>query len=502
VACSYLLVSVGNPYGMLTLAVVFLAVAVELFLAKRGKDIWWLFGIGFSVLLMSIVIYLPFLLTSSVGFRADSATYNDEMLSPGLSDLLGMSMPTFNPFIRAFGLPYMTFPGMYLAWFILPLLPWLRWSSLGRHGWRVLSSVLVFGGVFLVFALGPTQLGMFRWPARLIPFVYLAILVIIAVVLSRGINRNRFGLRVTLSGVAIAAGAWMAFSDVPGLWRWHGLASVGVIALGALFLWKGDTGARGFAILGGGMVLFLLPQLAVAPQNNNVAVYDLPRSRSELVERFGERYEGLTVQVADFMAMPGQLHPDEAWRDLLAGNMYSVAGVESTTAYSGIGFSKLDNALCLHYNGSTCAGAWDALWEETAGEDVLLADLLRAETVVVANDFADDDDVPDGWTREDRTDVATIYTRDEPLEFPDGRVSDVGSDVTIASDVAEGTGETVAFSTGATRRASTELRFRSRRTASDSSRSSFLPIPRASSRSPSRPLACGRASLRSPSGSC
>lgn len=445
VACSYLLVSVGNPYGMLTIAIVFAAVAVEAFLAKRGKDIWWLFGIGFAVLLMSIVIYLPFLMSSSVGFRADSVTYNDEMLSPGLSDFLGMSMPTFNPFIRAFGLPYMTFPGMYLAWFILPLLPWLRWRSIGRSGWRAMSSVLVFGGVFLVFALGPTQLGMFRWPARLIPFVYLAVLIVIAVMLSRGITRERFGLRLTLSGVAVAAGVWMAFSDVPSLWLWHGLAALGIAVLGSLFLWKGDAGARGFAILGGGMVLFLLPQIVVAPYNNNVAVYDLPRSRSELVERFGDRYEGLTVQVADFMAMPDRLHPDEAWQDLLAGNMYSVAGVESTTAYSGIGFSKLDNALCLHYNGSSCAAAWDALWEPVAGEDALLADLLRAETVVVANDFGVDDEVPDGWSVSERTDIATVYKRDDALPFPDGRLSDSGADVSVVSDEADGLAERVTF---------------------------------------------------------
>jgi hypothetical protein len=448
VVFSYLLVSVGNPYGMLTLAVVFLALAVEAFLNRRGRDIWWLVGIGFSVLLLSIVIYLPFLMTSSVGFRADSTTYNDEMLSPGLSDLIGLSMPTFKPFIKAFGLPFMTFPGMYLAWFVLPVLPWLRWKTIDSTGWRRLSSTLVFGAVFLVFVLGPTQLGMFRWPARLVPFLYLAILVVLAVVLTRGLARDHRKLRIALSAVAVAIGGWMAYADVPSIFRWHLLTIAIIVVLGGLFLWLGDVGARGFAILAGGMIVFLIPQLAVAPQNDNVAVYDLPRSRSALVEDFGERYTGLTVQVADFMAMPDRLHPDDAWQDLLAGNMYSVAGVESTTAYSGVGFSKLDNALCIHYNGSTCGEAWDALWETPEGEDERLADLLNAQTVVVENDFARGASTPDGWTRVERTDVATIYSRDEPLEFPEGRISAVGDDVTIESDRLDGVGETVELTAG------------------------------------------------------
>lgn len=434
----YLLVSVGNPYGMLTIAIVFLALAVEAIVAKRARDIWWLFGLGFAVLLLSIVVYLPFLLTSSVGFRADSGVYNDEMLSPGLSDILGLSMPTFKPFIKAFGLPFMTFPGLYLAWFILPVLPWLRWRAVGANGWRALSSALVFGAVFLLFVLGPTQLGMFRWPARLIPFLYLAVLVVVAVVLSRGLASNRRGLRIALSAVAVFIGGWIAFSDVPSIYRWHVLTMALIVLLGALFLWMRDTGARGFAVLAGGMLVFLVPQLAVAPQNDNVAVYDLPTSRSQLVEQFGDRYEGLTVQVADFMAMPDRLHPDDAWEDLLAGNMYSVAGVESTTAYSGIGFSKLDNALCIHYNGSTCAQAWDALWEKPKGEDALLADLLGAQTVVVENSVADDAETPEGWTRGERSDVATVYTRDAPPPFADGRVTVVGDDVEVRSDRMDG----------------------------------------------------------------
>lgn len=446
----YLLASVGNPYGLLSLAAAFAAVAVEAIFHKRVKELWWLVALGVSLILMSIVVYLPFVLTSSVGFRADSHTYNDESLSPNLSDLMGLSAPTFKPYVTAFGLPYLTFPGAYLAWFILPLLPWLRWREVGS-AWRSLAGVLAFGAFYLLMLLGPSQIWMFRWPARLFPFVYLAILIVFAVVISRGLHTSRPRARTILSVIAVAAGAWMAFSDMPGLWKWQALTTVLILGLGYVFLRFGRRlEIRGYAILAGGMVLFLGAQLAITPGNGNVANYNLPRSKAALVKQFSGSYSGMTVQVADFMSLGTKLNPDEAWQDLLAGNMYSVAGVESTTAYSGIGYSKLDNVLCESYNGGTCSAAWNVLWLPATGSPHILADLLRAQTVVVTRAAGVSLDTPPGWSLATRSGLANVYTRDEPVPYADGRVSGVGSAVTVSSDRMHGqTSETLEVTAGA-----------------------------------------------------
>lgn len=444
VVFAYLVPSTGNPYGVLTLAVIFLAVAVEALFARRARAIWWLVAIGAGTVLTVVVVYLPFLFTSAYGVRAASGVWNDEFLAVSLNHLLGMSSPTHRPYIAMFGGSPMGFPGTYLGWFVLPLLPFLRWGAF-RAEWRRLSGLVTFGAVFLIFTLGPSQLGMFRWPARLIPFVYLAIIVLFVVLASRGLIRDRLVLRSIISGAIILAGAWMAFSDVPGAWKWHGLVTVLVAAgIAAVVFWSGVRSWKGFLVMGGGMVLFLVPQLALTASNQNVADYRMPSSKSELAAQFADRSEGLVVQVFDIQQLVGE-HPNpERWEDLLAGNMPSVAGYESTTAYTGIGFNKFDNALCMSYNGGTCALAWDALWETPKGADADLADLLKARYVVVLNDFTNNRRAPAGWTEVEETDVVTVYERDDALPYPDGTISVIGDAVEVESDTRDGSTSEVA----------------------------------------------------------
>lgn len=445
VLIGYLVPSTGNPYGVLSLAIVFLALAVEALLSRRAAALKWLIPIGVSIVLLVVVVYLPFVLTSAYGWRADSGIWNDEFLAVSLSDLLGLSSPTHRPFITMFGGGPMGFPGTYLGWFILPLLPWLRWSSFSK--WREMSSVLTFGAVFLIFVLGPSQLGMFRWPARLVPFAYLAFLIVFAVIASRGVARTRQLARTLVSGAIVLAGAWMAYSDVPGAWKWHGLVTV-LIAVGifAIVRWTGFT-RSGALIMIGGMLVFLIPQLALTSSNKNVADYRMPSSKSEMSETFADRADGLVVQIFDINVLVGAHDEPERWQDLLAGNMPSVAGFASTTGYSGIGFTKFDSALCLSYNGGTCPAAWDSLWESPNGSDEVLADLIGAEYVVVAKDYADDRRAPEGWSETESTDVVTIYSRDEPLPY-DGTISVAGSDVEVSANEQFGaTGESVTVTT-------------------------------------------------------
>lgn len=442
---AYLVPSTGNPYGVLSLAVVFLALAIEAVVTGRARRIVPLVAIGAGVLLQVIVVYLPFVFTSAYGNRANSGIWNDEFLSVSLSNLLGMSMPTHRPYIMMWGNP-MGFPGTYLAWFILPLVPWIRWRSVD---WRALVGVIVFGGLFLVMALGPSQLGMFRWPARLVPFVYIAVIVVFAVAAGKGLIRSRPGVRWAATAGLIFAGTWMAFSDTPSAWKWHALTTIAIVV--GVFLavrWAGTTSWRAFAVLGVGAMLALVPQLALTKSNQNVADYEMPSSKSALQQQFAARSDGMVVQIFDVQKLVAEHPASDRWNDLLAGNMPSVAGFESTTAYSGIGFTDFDAALCMSYNGGTCAAAWDALWEQPKGADAPLADLLRARYVVVLNDYADNDEAPSGWTEVDRTDVVTVYERDSAIPFPNGTISSTGADVSVSADEKIGvTAESVTVST-------------------------------------------------------
>ncbi|KJL46872.1 hypothetical protein RS84_03514 [Microbacterium hydrocarbonoxydans] len=446
VVLGYLVPSTGNPYGVLTLAVVFLAVAVEALVSRRAGALRWLIPMGLSIVLLIVVVYLPFVLTSQYGVRASSGIGNDEFLAVNLNDLLGMSTPTLRPYIKMFGGLPMQFPGTYLAWFVVPLLPWLRWGALG-DGWKQFSSALTFGVFFLAFVLGPSQLGMFRWPARLVPFLYLAVLMVFAVLASKGIERSRPVLRSIVSGALILFGTWIAYSDVPGAWKWHGLVTL-LMGFGtfAIVRW---TGLRrsGALVMIAGMLVFLAPQLMLTASNQNVADYRMPSSKSEMRKTFADRTDGLVVQIFDINVLVGDHPESDRWDDLLAGNMPSVAGFSSTTGYTGIGFNAFDNALCMSYNGGTCADAWDALWEKPKGADAVLADLIGAKYVVVAKGYTDDRRAPEGWTRTESTDVVNVYERDEPVPYA-GTVSSIGGDVEITADERHGaTAETLTVST-------------------------------------------------------
>lgn len=443
---AYLLGSTGNPYGMLAMAAVFAAVCIEAGILGRWPAVRRLAIAGGLALLSCVVVYLPFVLTSSVGVRADSTTFNDEFFSPNLSDILGMSTGSLQAYIRSFGLPFFTVPVAYLAWFVLPLLPWLRFRELGKT-WKHWSAALAFGLFYLLLLLGPSNLWMFRWPLRLIPFFYLAVILVFTIGLSRTWATDRLKLRTWLSAGIVVVGAWLAWSDRPLTWKWHLLFLAVTLVLVALFAWKRPNGAKLFAFLALSTLMLLFAQTTFMKTNNNVANYNFPQSKSAMKANFGERYKGLTVVVANRDTLPGnKLNPEGAWRDILFGNMFAAVGVESTTSYSGIGFTKLDNALCASYYGGSCVDAWPALWDKPPGGSERLADMLRVETVVRWNDPVPlapgssiatketSPEAPAGWTKTEHNSQVSVYSRDNKLEFPEGRISALGSDVQVASD--------------------------------------------------------------------
>jgi hypothetical protein len=451
VVAGYLACSLGNPYGLLSTGFVMLGVLVEAWVTGRRNRITGLVLSGVAVLLLNVLIYLPLLATASVGYRANSTTYNDEFLSPNLTDFLLASTPSAQPFVNTFGLPFMTVPGMFLAFFVLPLLPWLRWRTLTTQ-WRPLAGLLVFGGAYVLLTLGPSQVWMFRWPLRLIDFVWLAVALLFVILANAGLHRDRFRQRLTTSAVIVAAGAYLAWADIPEQLDRHVFGALIVFALVVLVVRFNVVTKAGYAVLMVGTLLVFAMQVLWFPGFYNVINYQFPNSRAELHERF-DKYEGLVVQIADLnLVGPKDLVPDRAYKDMLFGNMYAVAGVESTTAYSGIGFTKFDSLMCARYQGSlACPEVWDRLWERPKGYSAPLADLMRVETVVVQNKLLDlrGEEAPDGWrraTEDEDSGLATVWERITPLPNPDGRLSAVTGDTDITADrMTSSTGESISF---------------------------------------------------------
>ena len=139
----YLAMTAGNPYGALGACLAVVGLAVEFAWAKRWAPVRRTLLGGIAVGLVAPLTYLPLVLTQSVTYRSDSTIGNSGLMVPGLGDLLNASTPSFAAWVDAFEHPYLTVPATYLAWYALPLLPWLRYHEIvvrSRRGWPCRST--------------------------------------------------------------------------------------------------------------------------------------------------------------------------------------------------------------------------------------------------------------------------------------------------------------------------------------------------------------------------
>ncbi|WP_086820883.1 hypothetical protein [Allokutzneria sp. NRRL B-24872] len=453
-----LCVTVGNPYGLLGVGLVLLVLMIEF---RARKVIVRLFALGATVGGVALLVFLPLLGNSGVSWRNSKELFNNAQLVPALQDYLSASLPSYVPGIHSFSTisVRMTFPAMYLAWFVVPLLAWLDWSVL-RQRWRQLLGVLVIGGVYLVATLGPSNFWMFRWPLRLVEYFYLAVMVLFAVLLSAGLRRDHFRRRVWITAGGLAVTAYLSFSSWPKIAVWHVVAVLllGVLVALAVLLFRRGGSRPLVAVLHAGTAAALLLQIVWFPINRDVAPYGFPSSVAEL-KTFAARYPGTMVQVADrdpvIYKGKGQfLEPDTAvWRDLLFGNVYRVAGVDTTTSYSGMGFKPFHKALCLNdYGGAKvrdCPGdTFSNLWTSTP--DGVLADLIKVRTIVVQRALIDVPYVPKGWKVVERTDHVTVLRRERDMpDWGAARLSRTTPGMKVTEDVMPAQHkESVAFERG------------------------------------------------------
>lgn len=447
----YLLMTNGNPYGALAALMVLVAVAVEAAVARN------LHGLGRAVVVGALVgmtagaAYLPLVLSSDAGWRESVGLLNDGFLVPDLSMIAATSTPSALPFIRVWAGSGTTVPLAYSAWFLLPLVPWLDWSVVRRR-WRRLAGLLVLLAAYLALTLGPSNLWLFRWPARLLEYVWLPTFVLAAVLLSAGAVTTRWRARLTTSISLVVVGSWLAFSaqtEMPG----RHLTSLAihlalVAALIACLLWHPRLAPP---VMVGGAVLVLGLQLVWTPENADVARWRFPTSAEQL-SSYADRVDGPVLQVATPDLIPVE-ERDGAWDWILFGSMPAAAGVESTTSYTGIGNDEFSRTLCMNHTGATCAQALDAAFAP-AGRLVgvpHLVDALKMRTVVVQRALvpaAADFDVPASWQRVESGGDVVVFRRTGELPWPDSRLAATSGSVSVSEASSSESTERVLVSTG------------------------------------------------------
>ena len=439
----FLAMTAGNPYGAVAVILVSTAVGVELLLTRKPLRLISLFFVALAVGLTAVLVFFPLPLSSAVTVRQDSIIANDMFLVPGIGDLTAMSTPNYRPPTTNFFGIIDVVPSAYLAWFVLPLLPWLNFRSIARRS-RQISSLYIITGVYFLLSFAPSNILLFRWPLRLIEYAYLGILVLFMVVLSAGLNTAKMKSKLVISGSIIAFGVYRAWAVYPDALQSQIAAGVLVAALlaAALLMWR-RYGFKGLsAVMAGGTACVLAFQSYAFVSHNPVAALGSPVD-AEVLEESADSYKGNTLQILSLEGLEPSAFVDGS---LLYGNQILNAGVEdSLNRYSGISYVSFANALCMNYRGETCPEAYDRLWDDASAQvPAPLADVLRLETVVVQKSLVDveDEPLPEGWEIVESDEYRDVLQRRTSPELP-GTVSWASPGVQVLSAEQEGDSETV-----------------------------------------------------------
>ena len=446
----YLAMTAGNPYGALGACLAVVGLAVEFGWARRWAPVRRTLLGGIAVGLVAPLTYLPLVLTQSVTYRSDSKIGNSGLMVPGLGDLLNASTPSFAAWVDAFEKPYLTVPATYLAWYALPLLPWLRYQAIVR-AFSSRMAVPVYTVVGLAFSVGPSEAWMFRWPLRVVPYFVLPAAILLAIALAQGLAADHLRRRAAGSFLIILAGAWLAEATRPDLVKAHlaGILLVAALTAGVVAAWLRSRRAAS-AVLLTGCVAVLAFQVVVFPRNTNLNDYRFPTDAAATGAALVPRYPGTMLQVANNAAVVHSPDPGALSSEVMFGNMLQAVGVQAVTSYYGMGFKAFTDSLCIEFNGSVCPDALRRAFAPPAPGAPPLADLLRLETVVVQNGLPGMGDVaaPDGWRVADRTAAVTVLRRAAALPHPGGRLSDAPEGTVVADDVTGARDEVVRITGG------------------------------------------------------
>jgi hypothetical protein len=449
-----LAMTVGNPYAALGLIIVMFGIGVELLMRKNTRTFVQLVILGACVGAIGALVFMPLLGAMAVTSRQELAMIaNDTFMVPGMGDLATSSAPSYLPAITNWnGQVRENLPSTYFLWFAIPLLPWLRWKTL-RNPVRPLVSLAVIGVIYAVLVLGPSNLWLFRWPIRLIEYLYLAVAVVLAVLLSKGLAKDNFRKRAFASVLLVGVGAYLSFAVRPEYWRMHAVVAVLVLLFlfGTIVAYRRRGWVAAGAVLLVGTIGILTYQTARIPfPGPGVVAAVEPPSDVARIKAGTDMYKGTYLQLAAQGRVKGTSEQDDG--ETMFGNLSVITGHESITRYSGIGFTKFTSALCMDYKGSVCPEAYRDAFRTVAGTDIPLIDAMRVQTLVLQDALFPNvvnGTPPKGWSVVERGSGRTVWTRDAPLPYP-GRVSWASRGTTVVSANAEPATEQVKFTAAGT----------------------------------------------------
>ncbi|WP_244976181.1 hypothetical protein [Nocardia huaxiensis] len=396
----YLALTVQYAFPAVESALIIAAViAGEFIHQQRWQPSLRVAGVAACAALASLPANLPGILSSQVTWRGNARIHNDPFLTVPWSESLNASLPTTTPAFTAWWGHVQPLPMVYIAWFLIPALAFIDWRK-AVHSARDFSGIGLFAVAALMWTAGPGAIGPLRWPARVLPMLALALIVLVCVLLSRHgvfrVSRNRNIAAAVLIGLLLVRSA----SAAPDLAAKHLLAAAVVAALGAGVVWLART--RGIALACALTILAMFPiaftQVKTAP--STPMSYNFPEQRSTMREAFPD-FEGVTLQLADRAILgPEDRSIDAAYASLAIGNYAKALELDYVNAYTPIGFHTFAGVLCMAWDGSTCPDAYRRAFSPEPSTGRTIVDLMKVDRVVLHRaqyPDAGNQPAPDGW---------------------------------------------------------------------------------------------------------
>ena len=421
---SYLIVTVGYVHGTIILAVVLGLEILAHLISKNRAGALRVLLVGIFAGLIAIAVYLPGVLSADVTVRNSNDIFNDGFMTVDLSGMAGSSVATALPQINFWWGSIAPAPVLYISW-LLPLLAFVQWSKV-RTMWRelfVLIGLLVFAAGMM---LAPSNMGPLRFPARMTPYFALAVIVLLAIALTRARVPTLSRGHVATALVLLGFGAFLGFAQTPQYWVLLGEAVV-LTLIGFALLWRfslrAQTPARAWSsTVAAGVTIGCVTLGLVAVQHR--AFPSSPIGEFWLPAKVAEYQPQLSTAVNDVLVVgtPTETSVDipreDLWSQTLLANMWYLNGHSVQNTYTPLSYETYASRMCMNWRGETCADLAERLFEKDGETGMTLADKLSIDTIQIVKTVVPEalwETPPPGWSVTSDEEFQVTWVRDEPV---------------------------------------------------------------------------------------
>jgi len=444
---TYSCLTSGWPLAVFVLGAFVAALALGRLVARMplGGTVWLCVWFGAGVL-CSLVAIFPLLTSFEVASRHSGIENVANFNVTPLEGLLQFANPAYYGFFHNWGgYSLQRLPHFYAAWFVLPVLVFLRSVPCGRAEAAFGIAVSIGLGLAVVLALGPERFLVFRFPNRALQFVHF-FLIAGAVLLVR---HGRFAFTWRRLAVLAALLAVMLLTtlqaDPTGLRRAvnFGAAVFGLILLvwaaGAFAPRRADAaGSRPLAALADQAVLWgtvaLLAKLALAHPSGRGVDWGFPHDIAGLKP----------VSARDYTLFYGNYFPPvippSAYDEFRFSTTGLAVGDRQVNGYSSLGNRHLKRHFPLDDQGNFAPGAAAAFTAVDPETGLQFLELLRVDQVIALFGEMEEDLRPrlgPAWRRERAGAVAAVYAH-APYTLP-GLVSFASPGLRLGAEACERT---------------------------------------------------------------